>query len=65
MKKVFGGLTAALLAFVATVSFAQTEAPNDAQIAGIVVAANTVDINAGNLPSRSHRTRKLRPLRSA
>ena len=28
---------------------ARAEAPNDAQIAGIVVAANTVDINAGTL----------------
>ena len=56
MKKVCGGLTAAFLTFVAMVCFAQTEAPpNDAQIAGIVVAANTVDINAGKLAkSKSH-----------
>jgi putative membrane protein len=36
-------------------SFAQSAAPNDAQIAGIVVAANTVDINAGKLAqSKGH-----------
>jgi putative membrane protein len=55
MKKTIGKFLAGLLAFVAVASFAQTGEPNDAQIAGIVVAANTVDINAGKLAkSRSH-----------
>jgi putative membrane protein len=55
MKKTIGKFLAGLLAFVAVASFAQTGGPNDAQIAGIVVAANTVDINAGKLAkSRSH-----------
>jgi putative membrane protein len=36
-------------ALAATSAFAQGAAPNDAQIAGIVVAANQVDIDAGKL----------------
>ncbi|MEO8600105.1 MAG: DUF4142 domain-containing protein [bacterium] len=55
MKKISYALTAGLFVFATTVSFAQTEGPSDAQIAGIVVAANTVDINAGKLAkSKSH-----------
>lgn len=38
-----------LVAFASTTAFSQSVAPNDAQIAGIVVAANTVDIDAGKL----------------
>jgi putative membrane protein len=49
MKKSFGTLAAGLLALVTTVCFAQAGAPNDAQIAGIVVAANQADIDAGKL----------------
>lgn len=46
-------LTFAALLLVATSAFAQ--APNDAQIASIVVTANQVDINAGKLAeSRGH-----------
>lgn len=55
MKKVFGSLTASVLALGAATAIAQSGAPNDAQIAGIVVVANTVDINAGKLAeSQSH-----------
>ncbi len=55
MKKVSVALAAGLFALATTVSFAQSGAPNDAQIAGIVVAANTVDIDAGKLAkSKSH-----------
>ncbi len=42
---------AGLYACSASVALAQS-APNDAQIAGIVVAANTVDIDAGRLAER-------------
>lgn len=49
MKKMTGVLAASVFAFAATASFAQSGAPNDAQIAGIVVAANSVDVNAGKL----------------
>lgn len=38
-----------LLAFAAATVLAQSATPNDAQIAGIVVAANKVDIDAGKL----------------
>lgn len=55
MNKVFGTMTAVVFALVATASSAQSPGPNDAQIAGIVVAANTVDINAGKLAeSKAH-----------
>lgn len=55
MKKISCVLAAGLIALVSTASFAQTGGPNDAQIAGIVVAANTVDIDAGKLAkSKSH-----------
>lgn len=55
MKKISHLLVAGLFAFASTASFAQAEGPSDAQIAGIVVTANTVDINAGKLAkSMSH-----------
>lgn len=55
MKKVSQVLAAGVLALATSVSFAEAEGPNDAQIAGIVVAANTVDIDAGKLAkSKSH-----------
>lgn len=41
--------TGIVLFLAATVAFAQGGAPNDAQIAHIVVTANTVDIDAGKL----------------
>jgi putative membrane protein len=49
MKKLFAVLTAGLFGFATAVSLAQDAAPNDAQIAAIVVAANNVDIDAGKL----------------
>ena len=45
-------LFAAALAFVAGTAFAQAGAPNDAQIAHIVVTANNVDIDAGKLAEK-------------
>lgn len=57
MQRIFSGLTAGLFALATTASFAQSGAPNDAQIAGIVVAANTVDIDAGKL-AKSKSTNK-------
>jgi putative membrane protein len=44
-------VAAAVLAMAVPAAFAQA-APNDAQIAGIVVAANTVDIDAGKLAEK-------------
>lgn len=49
MKTIFHAIAGGIFAVVASASFAQTGALNDAQIAGIVVAANTVDIDAGKL----------------
>ena len=49
MNKRFQALTAGLFALAASASFAQAAGPSDAQIAAIVVVANTVDIEAGRL----------------
>jgi putative membrane protein len=60
MKKIFSALTASLFALVATTSFAQSGAPNDAQIAGIVVAANSVDIDAGKLAKSKSKNKEVK-----
>jgi putative membrane protein len=49
MKHLFTAATAVLLAALAAPAWAQASAPNDAQIAAIVVTANQVDIDAGQL----------------
>jgi putative membrane protein len=49
-----------LLAVVAMTSFAQSEGPSDAQIAGIVVAANTVDINAGKVAKSKSKNKEVK-----
>lgn len=51
MKKLFHTLLASILAVMTATAIAQDKsaAPTDPQIAAIVVAANTVDINAGKL----------------
>src|SRR3954447_352792 len=46
MKKIFGAAAASLALFTGA---ALAQAPNDAQIASIVVTANQVDIDAGKL----------------
>jgi putative membrane protein len=51
---------AGLLAVASTLSFAQSGAPNDAQIAGIVVAANTVDINAGEVAKSAAQSKEVK-----
>lgn len=50
-KHTLAGTVAAAMFALAGGALAQS-APNDAQIAGIVVAANTVDIDAGKLADR-------------
>lgn len=47
MKNIISFMAASLLAMLSTASIAQSAGPNDAQIAAIVVAANSVDIDAG------------------
>lgn len=49
MKQLISGLTGLVFALSPLVSFAKEGPPNDAQIAAIVVAANSVDIDAGKL----------------
>jgi putative membrane protein len=49
MKTITLSTLSVLVALASTTAFSQSAAPNDAQIAGIVVAANTVDIDAGKL----------------
>ncbi|WP_334190769.1 DUF4142 domain-containing protein [Noviherbaspirillum sp.] len=55
MRTIFEALTASLLALVAAAAFAQSAAPNDAQIVAIILAANNVDIGAGELARSTSR----------
>lgn len=52
MKTMTTALIAGLFALSGTPAFSQSSTPNDAQIAGIVVTANTVDIDAGKLAEK-------------
>jgi putative membrane protein len=60
MKKMTTVFIAGLFALGTAPAFAQSAAPNDAQIAGIVVAANTVDINAGKLAQKKSRNKEVK-----
>lgn len=60
MKNFLQAITASIFALVATASFAQSAAPNDAQIAGIVVAANIVDIDAGKLAKSKSKNKEVK-----
>jgi len=60
MNRIMHCAVSGLLAAFAVTSSAQSDTPNDAQIAGIVVAANTVDINAGNLAEKVSRNNEVR-----
>ena len=51
-------ITATLLLAASSAAFAQ--APNDAQIAGIVVTANTVDIQAGKLAQKMSKNKEVK-----
>jgi putative membrane protein len=59
MRKITSAIAASLFAFVASAASAQ-QAPTDAQIAGIVVAANTVDINAGKLAEKKAHSKDVK-----
>jgi putative membrane protein len=52
MKQAISSALAILFACATTAAHGQSAAPTDAQIAGIVVAANQVDINAGQLAGK-------------
>jgi len=60
MNKSIYALSSLCLALAGTLSWAQAAAPNDAQIAGIVVAANTVDIEAGELARTSAKDKQVK-----
>ena len=60
MKKTVFAAVALTFAVASTGSFAQSAAPNDAQIAGIVVEANTVDINAGKLAAKTSKNKEVK-----
>ncbi len=60
MKIRFHALSAAMLALAASASFAQSAGPSDAQIAAIVVVANTVDIEAGQLAQTTSKNAEVK-----
>ena len=59
MKKIVHSVIASVCAFAATAALAQAPALNDAQIAGIVVTANTVDIDAGKLAQKTSKNKDV------
>ena len=63
MKKivhsVLASMYASVFALAASAAFAQSAAPNDAQITGIVVTANTVDIDAGKLAQKMSKNKEV------
>jgi len=60
LKKTTHAVVASLFAVAGTGAFAQAAGPNDAQIAGIVVTANTVDIDAGKLAQKMSRSKEVK-----
>lgn len=59
MKKIVHSVIASVFALAASAAFSQSEAPSDAQIAGIVVTANTVDIDAGKLAQKMSKNKEV------
>jgi putative membrane protein len=59
MNKLIVTAFSALSALASTAAFAQG-GPNDAQIAGIVVTANTVDIDAGKLAEKKSNNKEVK-----
>jgi putative membrane protein len=60
MKKMNSVIAASLLVLAGSVAFAQSSSPNDAQIAGIVVAANSVDIDAGKFAEKISKNKEVK-----
>lgn len=52
MNKLISTFIASVVAVAGTTAYAEPAAPNDAQIAAIVVTANTVDIDAGKFAEK-------------
>lgn len=64
MKTIFSLLAAGLFALTATPGFGQGSGPTDAQIAGVVVAANSVDIDAGKLANARSKNKEVKAFAS-
>lgn len=60
MKKISSGVIAGVFAFATSAALAQSAGPNDAQIAAIVVTANTVDIDAGKLAQKTSKNKEVK-----
>lgn len=60
MKQLISGLTGFVFALTTVVAFAKEGPPNDAQIAAIVVAANSVDIDAGKLAASKSSNKEVK-----
>jgi putative membrane protein len=60
VKNTTNALVAAMFVVTSMTASAQSAAPSDAQIAGIVVVANTVDINAGKLAEKMARNKEVK-----
>ena len=60
MNKIAPTLIASLFAFATSAALAQAPAPSDAQIAAIVVTANTVDIDAGKLAQKMSKNKEVK-----
>ncbi|WP_420473592.1 DUF4142 domain-containing protein [Noviherbaspirillum sp. ST9] len=58
--QISSALFATALAFGTSTAFSQASAPSDAQIAGIVVVANTVDIDAGKLAEKKSSNKEVK-----
>ena len=59
MKKIVHSVIASVFALAASAAIAQPATPSDAQIAGIVLMANTVDIDAGKLAQKMSRNKEV------
>lgn len=60
MKLITSSTLAIILGLASGAALSQSAAPDDAQIAGIVVAANTVDIDAGKLAEQKSGNEKVK-----
>jgi putative membrane protein len=60
MKKCISAVSALALTAVFTVAHAQPKGPSDPQIAGIVVTANQIDVDAGKLAKSKSRNKEVK-----
>lgn len=60
MSRISPAIVAAVFSLAAGFSHAQSAGPNDAQIAAIVVAANSVDIDAGKLAEKKGHDKQVK-----